>query len=599
MSDSVKQFEILSKLNEEFVQNIKILCVFGRNESDVIIVTKNDETYGFGQNRNKSLNQNNINPSHELFIINQLCNKEIINFSYGLNYILALTRNSLIYYWTNDKQKENEFGIKIIDKLNNRRIVDICCGANHSLALSQSGQVFSWSYNTIGFIGSQSDVNESTPIQMQGFDGENVIAIACGSDHSLALTENRQVFSWGSNQFGQLGIENMSESNRPILVKVDSNNNQSKPIMKIACGSHHSLLLSRSGDIYSFGRNDCFQLGLKNKLDQYSAVRIDNSNKFIDIASHFESKLSVALSDKNVYFVWGESGNQVISSPEEQAFNSFHNVFAFYLQITYRPIYLINDWVESFETIEQNGKYLREFNEFSLISNGNFGIVSKAMNRKDGKIYAIKKIPIKSELIEDTFKELRIMFQLRSNYVVRFDSAWIEKNYIQIVDFTSTQIENMSSGHVVFDPYRPSLLHIQMELCSDTLKQTLFRIKEESNQKLNELLSPIDYFIASELFIEILESVNYLHKQNPQIIHRDLKPTNILITNGLNGRFVKIADFGLATLHKHDDESHSQLAGTLKYMAPEVLTTRKYDTKADIFSLGVISLELFLMDLNK
>jgi serine/threonine protein kinase len=72
-----------------------------------------------------------------------------------------------------------------------------------------------------------------------------------------------------------------------------------------------------------------------------------------------------------------------------------------------------------------------------------------------------------------------------------------------------------------------------------------------------------------------------------------------LITNGLNGRFVKIGDFGLATLHKHDDESHSQLAGTLKYMAPEVLTTRKYDTKADIFSLGVISLELFLMDLNK
>jgi alpha-tubulin suppressor-like RCC1 family protein len=599
MSDSVKRFEILSKLNEEFVQNIKILCVFGRTESDVIIVTKNDEIYGFGQNRNKILNQNNVNPSHELFIIKQLCNKEIINFSYGLNYILALTINSLIYYWPNDKQKENEFGIKIIDKLNNRRIVDICCGANHSLALSQSGEVFSWSYNTIGLIGSQSDVNESTPIQMKEFDGENVIAISCGSDHSLALTENGQVFSWGSNQFGQLGIEDMGESKKPILVKVDSNNNQSKPIMRIACGSHHSLLLSKSGDIYSFGRNDCFQLGLNNKLDRYSAVRIDNSNKFIDIASHFESKLSVALSDKNVYFVWGESGNEVISSPEEQAFNSFHDVFAFYLQITYRPIYLINDWVESFETIEQNGKYLREFNEFSLISNGNFGIVSKAMNRKDGKIYAIKKIPIKNDLIEDTFKELRIMYQLRSNYVVRFDSAWIEKNYIQIVDFTNTEIETMSSGHIVFDPYRPSLLHIQMELCSDTLKQTLSRIKQESNQKLNELLSPIDYFIASELFIEILESVNYLHKQNPQIIHRDLKPTNILITNGLNGRFVKIADFGLATLHKHDDESHSQLAGTLKYMAPEVLTTRKYDTKADIFSLGVISLELFHMDLNK
>jgi serine/threonine protein kinase len=49
-------------------------------------------------------------------------------------------------------------------------------------------------------------------------------------------------------------------------------------------------------------------------------------------------------------------------------------------------------------------------------------------------------------------------------------------------------------------------------------------------------MTPLGYYISSELFIEILESVDYLHKQ--KVIHEDLTPTNILITDGTNGRFV-------------------------------------------------------------
>jgi serine/threonine protein kinase len=77
-----------------------------------------------------------------------------------------------------------------------------------------------------------------------------------------------------------------------------------------------------------------------------------------------------------------------------------------------------------------------------------------------------------------------------------------------------------------------------------------------------------------------------------------LKPANILITDGINGRFVKLADFGLSVIHEFNDESHTQLLGTLKYMAPEVITSRKYDTKADIYSIGRIVEELFFLKDN-
>jgi serine/threonine protein kinase len=114
-----------------------------------------------------------------------------------------------------------------------------------------------------------------------------------------------------------------------------------------------------------------------------------------------------------------------------------------------------------------------------------------------------------------------------------------------------------------------------MELCCKTLINIIKQLNIELNQKQFEVLTPIGYYIASELFVEILESVNYLQIQKPPIIHRDLKPKNIVLTQGLNDRFVKIGDFGLAKIHEFEEQSHTERTGTLKYMAPEVAKHRK------------------------
>ncbi len=90
--------------------------------------------------------------------------------------------------------------------------------------------------------------------------------------------------------------------------------------------------------------------------------------------------------------------------------------------------------------------------------------------------------------------------------------------------------------------------------------------------KNNGTLTKVGYYIASQIFIQILEGVNYLHKKNPPLIHRDLKPANILLKIcDQNGFCVKIADFGLITIHEFSEKSHSLGVGTLKYMVPEVV----------------------------
>ncbi len=65
-----------------------------------------------------------------------------------------------------------------------------------------------------------------------------------------------------------------------------------------------------------------------------------------------------------------------------------------------------------------------------------------------------------------------------------------------------------------------------------------------------------------------------------------------------DGRFVKLADFGLAKLQESEDQSNTKSVGTIKYVAPEVYASRKYGTKAEVFSLGVIP-ELFNFNIDE
>ena len=115
-------------------------------------------------------------------------------------------------------------------------------------------------------------------------------------------------------------------------------------------------------------------------------------------------------------------------------------------------------------------------------------------------------------------------------------------------------------------------------------------------------------YTICELFREIVECVQYLHSRDPPIIHRDLKPANILITaKPTNERYVKLCDFGIAVDHKTKtmystrgkSQTHTANVGTPVYMAPEVMRGRDYNRSADIYSLGMIALDMFKITVNE
>jgi hypothetical protein len=410
----------------------------------------------------------------------------------------------------------------------------------------------------------------------------------------MALTKNGKVYSWGSNKFGQLGTGNRKDSKWPRYVQIRCKNLKLVSFQKISCGPEHSLLLSLEGDIYVFGRNDFGQLGSKRQNDEIFPLKICSNDKFDDLISHPFFHISSALTVKGENFVWGKCNDKVIKEPKSTKFETFIEIFKYYFQVT---VNTIDSEIYDSAPKRRKDKYFKEFKEERLISAGSFGTVFKAIDRNESKIYAIKKIALTNCELEKKNREINIMKKLNSHYVVEYKSSWIENNYYLDQEFKNEAKDSIKYGNRLLDPKYPFLLHIQMEYCSATLKQVIEKDKTVKYENDRLLIDALRYCYLCELLVQILENVRFLHKQNPAVIHRDLKPGNILLSDRSNGqieeRRARIADFGLAVNHDFENQSHTSEQGTIKYMAPEVKKTRKYDTKADIYSLGVIIEEMF------
>jgi serine/threonine protein kinase len=216
------------------------------------------------------------------------------------------------------------------------------------------------------------------------------------------------------------------------------------------------------------------------------------------------------------------------------------------------------------------------------LGKGSYGVVSKVrikrfdQNYTSNNFYAIKRMIFKEGFTKETLREFlnfSLVLKLVGEHVVEHYGIWIEK----------CKIDNSI------------YVYIAMELCDKTLDDVINEMESDSLINVNDILTPVGYYIASQLFIEILEGIQYLHKHS--IIHRDLNPNNILLKRDLRSdRFIKIGDFGLVALHNFAEKSHSEDRGQTKFMAPEVDSGRIYGTKADIYSLGVILSRLFDLD---
>lgn len=127
----------------------------------------------------------------------------------------------------------------------------------HVFAISDAGQVYGWGRNNKGQLG-LGDTNErKCPTLIKELTGYKIIAVATGKGHSLFLTDTGKVLACGDNGSGQtVGGESTIINTMPRLIKYDG-----PDIVKIACGSDFSMVLDKEGGVWSWGNPEYGQLG--------------------------------------------------------------------------------------------------------------------------------------------------------------------------------------------------------------------------------------------------------------------------------------------------------------------------------------------------
>ncbi|XP_030838463.1 RCC1 and BTB domain-containing protein 2-like [Strongylocentrotus purpuratus] len=152
-------------------------------------------------------------------------------------------------------------------------IVSVCCGRHHFLALSARGRVYSWGKNNYGQLGlrkkkqkhhrrQDKEKEAPKPRVIAGLSIYDVIKIACGDNHSLALTPDGRLFCWGSNGNGQLSIGEQLRTRHHSEVPTQVKGLANVTVQHIAAGGAHTAVVSLSGSVYVWGSNSHGQLGL-------------------------------------------------------------------------------------------------------------------------------------------------------------------------------------------------------------------------------------------------------------------------------------------------------------------------------------------------
>lgn len=206
------------------------------------------------------------------------------------------------------------------------------------------------------------------------------------------------------------------------------------------------------------------------------------------------------------------------------------------------------------------GKTPDDFAYLQILGKGAFGTIFKVRNKRDSKIYALKRLNVHN-LSQDEIAKIKErisgILKLRWGNITKYYTCFADADHIYVT------MEYINNG----DLYK----YIDM---------------------YNVLNAEIDENIIWSIAEKCLRSLVYLHRNS--IIHRDIKPHNILLDENMD---IKLADFGVSQFNSGNlSAQNMDKQGTVFYMSPEMLANKNYSYKTDVFSFGCV---LFFLAFKK
>ncbi|KAJ1632864.1 regulator of chromosome condensation 1/beta-lactamase-inhibitor protein II [Pavlovales sp. CCMP2436] len=224
-----------------------------------------------------------------------------------------------------------------IEGLQQQTLSQVACGEDFSLALTDDGEVYAWGDANYGKLAAPASADMPTdddnlpyqplPVLVHGFGGCRLVQLACGSNHSLALTEGGRVWAWGGAIFGRLGPADIST----MPLDEDGDPYQPTPVLvegfgqervgSIACGNIHNLAVTQSGRVYAWGGAHYGVLGIADgegnenlatlPVDEGSSMPFQPRPTLLDAITETVVQVScgsahnLAVTDEGQVWAWG------------------------------------------------------------------------------------------------------------------------------------------------------------------------------------------------------------------------------------------------------------------------------------------------------
>jgi RCC1 and BTB domain-containing protein len=151
----------------------------------------------------------------------------------------------------------HQYTPRIVDTLKAHQVRQIAACGFHTAALAQNGDVFTWGEGKFGRLGHGVERNQLTPRLIEDLHGTCVRQVTCGGFHTAAITDTGELYTWGGGEHGQLGHGDKVNKTSPCLVEAL----RDKLLVQITCGWSHTVALTDTGDVYTWGNGDHGKLG--------------------------------------------------------------------------------------------------------------------------------------------------------------------------------------------------------------------------------------------------------------------------------------------------------------------------------------------------
>ncbi|CAD6186224.1 unnamed protein product [Caenorhabditis auriculariae] len=233
-------------------------------EKHTVFLADDGKMWSVGSNEDGQLGRGNRNQgSFSIYPVALTSGVAIVQIAAGRAHSLAVGEDGRLFAWGCNRHGQLAFPSDVTCQEAPKRIptinevIQVATGPDHCIALLDSGRVFVWGEQFDGKCLHQ-------PLEVEDLVGIPIVRVAAGGRHCVAISASGAVYTWGHNDSGQLGVGDFLPRGRPVCVEQLNG----MKVVEVSCGDQHTVLLTHSGRIFVFGSDYFGQCGCGKKVEK-------------------------------------------------------------------------------------------------------------------------------------------------------------------------------------------------------------------------------------------------------------------------------------------------------------------------------------------